>query len=252
MKNTLTTILLLTLLQFSIAAQQKYVLIVGVADYLNNKMDLRYSDDDAYRFYAYLKSTKGGSVPDENISILIDEAATKGNILKTMDKVFSRAGKQDILLFYFSGHGGEGYFCPYETSNDPKSLLLHEDIKKVFKKHKVKNKIVMGDACHAGSIYEGTNHSTPPQHATKTNVVLIMSSKYDQTSGESINMRQGIFSYYLLRGLQGKADINKDKYITLEELFAYLKANVMNYTKDKQTPFIEGKAPQNMIIGRLK
>ncbi|PIE86187.1 MAG: hypothetical protein CSA05_01925 [Bacteroidia bacterium] len=251
-KNTLTTILLLTLLQFSLVAQKKHVLIVGIADYLHDIPDLHYSDDDAYRFYAYMKSTKGGSVPDENIAILIDEAATRANILRTMDKIFSKAGKDDILLFYFSGHGGEGFFCPYETSNDPKSLLLHEDIKKVFKRHKVKNKIVLGDACHAGSIYEGTNHSTPSANAIKTNVVIIMSSKYDQTSQENPKLRQGTFSYYLLRGLQGKADANKDKYITLEELFPYIKANVMNFTQNRQTPFIEGKAPKNMIIGRLK
>lgn len=252
MKNTLILILLLTLLQFSISAQKKYVLIVGIADYLHDIPDLHYSDDDAYRFYAYMKSTKGGSVPDENISILVDESATRENILRTMDKIFSRAGENDILMFYFSGHGGDGFFCPYETSSDPASLLLHEDVKKVFKRHKVKNKIVIGDACYAGSIYEGTSHSAPSTEATQTNVVIMMSSKYDQMSQENPKLRQGTFSYYLLRGLQGKADANKDKYITLEELFPYIKANVMNFTQNRQTPFIEGKAPKNMIIGRLK
>lgn len=233
-------------------AQKKYVLIAGIADYLHNIPDLRYSDDDAYRFYAYMKSTKGGSVPDENIAILVDESATRANILKTMDDIFAKATKDDMLIFYFSGHGGEGFFCPYETSADPNSLLLHEDVKKVFKRHPAKYKIVFGDACHAGSIFEGTSHTLPGGTATKTNVVIMMSSKYSETSQENPKLRQGTFSYYLLKGLQGSADLNNDKDITLEELFPYIKANVLNFTGNQQTPFIEGKAPTNMIIGKLR
>ncbi len=234
-------------------SQRKYVVIVGVADYKNSKMDLRYSDDDAYRFYAYMKSTKGGSVPDNNIAILVDEAATKKNILNTMNKIYARASSSDMLVFYFSGHGGEGVFCPYETNSTYNSLLTHSDVKKVFKKYPTKYKIVFGDACHSGSIYDGTptnNHSSG--NTTNTNVVIMMSSKYNQTSQENPQIRQGAFSYYLLRGLQGKADRNKDKLITLEELFPYIKANVLNFTHNRQTPFIEGKASKTMVIGRLR
>ncbi len=252
MKSKILLILFVTLFLQQTNAQKKYVLIAGIADYLHDIPDLRYSDDDAYRFYAYMKSTKGGSVPDENIAILVDEAATRNNILRTMDKIFSKAGKNDMLIFYFSGHGGEGFFCPYETSQDPASLLLHEDIKKIFKRHPAKSKIVFGDACHAGSLFEGTSHTAPSGTGIKTNVVIIMSSKYSETSQENPKLRQGTFSYYLLRGLQGKADRNNDKYITLQELFPYIKANVLNFTHNRQTPFIEGKASKDMIIGELK
>jgi uncharacterized caspase-like protein len=176
-------------------AQKKYVMVVGVADYKNNNMDLRYSDDDAYRFYAYMKSTKGGSVPDENIVILVDEAATRKNILQTMNKVFAKAGRNDMLIFYFSGHGTKGAFCPYETSNDFNSLLSYDDIKKVFKKYPAKYKIVVGDACHSGSIYEGAPKGMLPI-SDSTNIVLIMSSKYSEVSEENQKIRQGAFSFY--------------------------------------------------------
>jgi len=252
MKTNVLLRLFVTLFSQQTNAQEKYVLVAGIADYKNDILDLRYSDDDAYRFYAYMKSTKGGSVPDYNISILVDEAATRENILRTMDKIFSKAGKNDMLIFYFSGHGGKGFFCPYETSQDPNSLLLHEDIKKVFKRHAAQYKIVFGDACHAGSIFEGTSNTAPSGSSINTNVVILMSSKYSEYSQENSQLRQGTFSYYLLRGLQGKADRNNDELITLEELFPYIKANILNFTQNKQTPFIEGKAPTDMIIGRLK
>ncbi len=252
MKTKLIIIIIILFLQQT-KAQQKFVVIAGIADYKDNRLDLRYSDDDAYRFYAYLKSTKGGSVQDENIRILIDEAATKKNILKTMDNIFAKASQNDMLIFSFSGHGIEGAFCPYETNSNYNSMLKHSDIKKMFKKYPAKYKIIFADACHSGSIYKKTNKGLKPVNKTnKTNIVIIMSSKYNEESEENPKIRQGAFSYYLLRGLQGKADRNNDKIITIKELFPYIKANVINFTNNRQTPFIEGKAPKNMIIGKLK
>jgi uncharacterized caspase-like protein len=65
-------------------------------------------------------------------------------------------------------------------------------------------------------------------------------------------MRQGAFAYYLIKGLKGSADRNENNIITLEELFPYVKANVMNFTNGKQTPFLEGNASRDMPIGILK
>ena len=231
---------------------EKYAVIIGVSDYENNRLDLRYCDDDAYRFYAYLQSKKGGSTPEKNISILIDEFATKKNILKMMDATFKQANKNDMLIFYFSGHGANGAFCPYNQNASNSSFLSHNEIKKIFKKYKTKYKICIADACHSGSIYsKNFKNKKTTKSNNDTNLVIIMSSESDEVSAENPKLRQGTFSYYLLRGLKGKADLNKDKVITLKELFPYIKANVLNFTNNKQTPFIEGKAPQNMPIGFL-
>ena len=113
----------------------KYAVIVGCADYQQADMDLRYSDDDAYRFYAYLKSCEGGGIPDENIAVLVDEAATKTNIINTMNSIFSKASANDMLIFFFTGHGAEGAFCPTDMTNEYSSLLLHDEVKAVFKKY---------------------------------------------------------------------------------------------------------------------
>src|SRR5512133_3334084 len=97
---------------------KKYAVVVGCADYQRSDLDLRYSDDDAYRFYAYLKSCEGGALPDENIAVLVDEAATKNNIINTMNTVFSRASADDMLIFFYTGHGAEGAFCPTDITDD--------------------------------------------------------------------------------------------------------------------------------------
>ncbi|MBK8502758.1 MAG: hypothetical protein IPL46_11355 [Saprospiraceae bacterium] len=61
-----------------------YALLVGVSRYEKFE-SLKYTDDDAYRVYAFLKSPEGGALADEQISILIDESATKRNIMRSLD-----------------------------------------------------------------------------------------------------------------------------------------------------------------------
>jgi uncharacterized caspase-like protein len=231
----------------------KYAVVVGCADYQHPDMDLRYSDDDAYRFYAYLKSCEGGGVPDENIAVLVDEAATKSNIINTMNSIFSKASADDMLIFFFTGHGAEGAFCPTDMTGEYSSLLLHDEVKAVFKKYPARYKICMADACFSGSIYTGTPTTAAPSYgSSETSVIIMMSSAPDETSQENPKMRQGAFAYYLIKGLKGSADRDKDNIITLEEIFPYVKANVMNFTNDRQTPFIEGSASRDMPIGILK
>lgn len=244
---------LLLVLSVTAFAQQKYAVVVGCSDYQVDGMDLRYSDDDAYRMFAYLKSVEGGSLPDDHISVLVDEAATKANILSTMNEVFSRASENDMLLFYFSGHGAEDAFCPIDMNDQYNSLLMHSEVKAVFRKYPARYKICMADACFSGSIYHGKPENTGTSaSAAETSVVIMMSSKHTETSQENPKIRQGAFTYYLLKGLKGSADRNSDNIITLEELFPYVKANVLNLTGNRQTPFIEGNASRTMPVGELR
>jgi len=255
MKHLLLSFITLFFISEIVIAQtpKKYAVVVGCADYQRSGLDLRYSDDDAYRFYAYLLSCSGGgAVENDNIACLIDEAATKENILNTMDNIFSKASANDMLIFYFSGHGTEGAFVPTDATNQFSSLISYEDIQTIFKKYPAKYKLCFGDACFSGNIFDGQ----PAQQSNNavnqtTNIVIMMSSKASETSQENPHIRQGTFSYYLLKGLKGAADRNDDKTITLEELFPYIKANVLNFTNNRQTPVIEGNAPPNMPIGKL-
>lgn len=250
--NALCLFCLLIINQLVAQDFNKFAVVVGCADYQKLDCDLRYSDDDAYRFYAYLKSCECGGVPDEHIAILVDEAATKANILNTMDRIFAKASADDMLIFFYTGHGAPGAFCPIDITNDPNTLLYHDEVKAIFKKYPAKYKICLADACFSGSIYQGAPAPSSPTGSSETSVVIMMSSAPEETSQEDPKMRQGAFAYYLIKGLKGSADRNSDSIITLEELFPYVKANVLNFTGNSQTPFIEGNAPRNMPIGVLK
>lgn len=233
---------------------KKFAVIVGVSDYRQSSANLNFADDDAYRFYAYLKSCDGGCVDDENMAVLVDEAATKENILNTMKKLFSQAGPDDMVIFFFSGHGSDGLFCPHDITSGGSNILSHDDIKAVFKSSRARSKVVLADACHSGSIASSSSGQSSGgiNNYKKSDVVIIMSSTARETSVENHKIRQGAFTYYLLKGLRGAADANHDRTITLEELFPYVKANVKNFTNNRQTPIIEGNASRRMVMGYIR
>lgn len=235
-----------------------WAVVIGVATY-NHMPVLRYTDDDAYRVYAFLKSPAGGALEDDQIRILIDEEATKKNIMTTMTDIFGKAGKNDLILLYFSGHGLKGSFLPYDFDGY-NNKLLHEEINTVLDRSKAKYKLAIADACHSGSLLAMRSTRLPSMLSnfyenlakSEPGTALIMSSKSDETSLESSGLRQGVFSHFLIRGLKGEADINNNKIISIEELYQFVFEKVRGYTGNQQSPVIQGDYDKNMPVSVRK
>jgi hypothetical protein len=236
--------------------------IIGVASY-KDMPTLRFTDDDAYRIYAFLKSPEGGAVADEQIKLLIDEAATRNNILNAMREVFYKAGPNDFVLLYFSGHGLPGAFLPIDY-NGTDNKIFHQEINDMLKKSPAKYKLCIADACHSGSMLtvRGVTTTTTTQSTiagfynqlaqAQAGTALIMSSKSEETSLEASGLRQGVFSHFLIRGLKGEADANHDKKVTIQELFDYVYNNVRSFTGNLQSPIIRGDYDHSMIISAIE
>ncbi len=235
-----------------------WAVIVGVGRY-TSMPSLKFTDDDAYRFYSFLKSPEGGALPDNQIAVLVDEDATRDNILKTMRQYFLKADANDVVLFYYSGHGIEGAFLPvdYDGYNNK---LRHEEVKKVFEESKAKHKLCIADACHSGTLNYGANLAAKgPAPVTlqryyqafedaSGGIALLMSSKAEELSLEDHGLRQGVFTYYVLQGLKGKADVNNDYLVTIKELYSFVYSKVREYTDNVQTPILTGDYDDEMPV----
>jgi hypothetical protein len=89
------------------------------------------------------------------------------------------------------------------------------------------------DSCYSGQIRTGeTLLASRPvvlmvdESAYPANFSVITASRYDQVASSSKDLNHGIFSYYLMKGLEGDADDNKDGTITLSKLQNYLAERV--------------------------
>ena len=252
-----------------------WAVIVGVARYENPKSRLNYSDDDAYKIYGFLKSPEGGALPEDRIALLVDEDATGEGIKQSLQSFSDKAGSQDILLFYFSGHGVPNALLAEDFASNNTGVISHKFIKQQLENSRAKHTYCIVDACHSGTfsvkssqgknMILSSNQKNPSVlnlessqafyttlQSQKKGSVSILSSKGKETSLEASGKRQGVFSYFLIRGLRGEADYNKDKIISVTELFDFTRKKVKSYTNDKQTPIITGDYSHAMPIAIVR
>lgn len=263
MRKLLFFLVLVILGDVAYSYDNTYAIVIGVADYKNFSAysgDLTYTVSDARKFAAFLQSKNGGSVPASNIFLLLDANASKANILAKARALFAKAKTNDRVIFYFSGHGDKGCFLPYDCGRDGSNMLYFSEIKSVFRYAKCNTKLLFADACFAGSMKSVKKEMASKvitheaKVASKMNIAVMMSCTGDETSMESGELKQGIFTYYLMQGLGGRANTDGSKYMTIQELFYYVyhkvraKAASIGHT---QTPVLFGNFDLRLVVGKI-
>lgn len=235
--NRTIIFILVFLASFALYAET-YVVCVGIGNYADPKVqNLAKTEADAKAMAEFYK--KG----TQNVITITGKYATKSQILKSLNNQFSRANSDDKIIFYFSGHGYPGGFCPYDMTKIEEGLKYSEVIS-IMQKSKAKNKFIFADACHSGAIRQNGSDIEPKVG----NVLLFLSSRGNEYSAESPFIANGYFTKHLLRGLGGGADVNKDKHITARELFNYVSESVKSQTNNRQHPVMWGKFDDNLTI----
>ena len=240
-----------------------YALVIGIKNYANlpAKAQLDYPERDAESIYTSLISAEGGQFPAENVHKLIGSDATLANITKELEVWLpSVTTDNDRVVVYFAGHGflygGKGYLAPYDVSpQDVKDSAYPMDrLGEVFgSKIKGKWKVLLTDSCHSGAI-------TPEEDRAQLNKTLLDLNKSLFSLTASRDREQsfegpkwegghGVFTYYVVKGLEGEADTNGDGKVTADELAEYVHTNVRQDTGARQNPTSErGSFDPNMIL----
>lgn len=232
-----TILVLLSLLMFlctPLCAQNIYLLSVGISDYEGSSNDLRLPVNDA-RAVSALYSKNGSAT----VEMLLDSDATGENIKKKMASLFSKAGKNDIVVLFFSGHGSHNGIAAYD------GIVSYESIRKLLSRCKSINKMVFIDSCFSGEI-RVSGHSN---RASKTqNVMFFLSSRSNEKSIEGAAMKNGLFTAFLERGLRGGADSDRNRTVTAKELYNFVSKGVKEASYDKQHPVMWGNFSNNMPV----
>lgn len=227
-------------------------LVVGISSYPNINR-LLYADDDAYSFAEYLTNQKICAKND--ITLLVDSAATKANFFKELRKLLDKSTNTDRVFIYFAGHGDvendieSGFLLTYncEPTNYPATdaidISMLEKFVGAFTKKNAKV-ILITDACRSGNLAGGMAGAKSTLTAINSgfqNVIKILSCQPNQLSQEKKypDGGHGVFTYHLIDGLSGLADKDNDQYISLRELDRYLD-EVGEETNQQQIPKTEG------------
>ncbi len=243
----------------------RVALIIGIEKY-DRSPDASFANLDAKYFYEYAR--KGFGISKSNIKLLVDEDANLIQSLATLNKWLPgkvKSGQTDLVIF-FAGHGlasnnGEELYLLSQDS-DPdllsRTALSRTELFAEIINLNPKSVTMFLDTCYSGVSREEETllASARPvriiadEQDTPNNFTIFSASQLDQISSGLSEAKHGIFSYYLMKGLEGKADINQDKKITNGELLAYMDENVSEKAAElgrEQNPSLTGD-PDKVLI----
>jgi streptogramin lyase len=227
-----------------------YILAIGVSKYKDKDLQLRFASKDATDFVEIMKLQKGLLFEDVIVKLLVDEQATKDNILDGLDWLERQTTSKDVAILFLAGHGlndraNNFYFLPVDVDIEhlKRTGVAFSDIKNTVSAISGKS-IVFVDACHSGNVFGGkravvdmtsiVNELT----SAESGVVVFASSTGKQFSFEDPAWGNGAFTKALIEGLKGKADLLGKGKITINMLQAYISERVKELTKGKQTPTV--------------
>jgi len=240
-------------------------IIIGIQNYkLIPKAE--YASQDAQDFYDYASRALG--IKQENIKLLLNDEADVSGIYKAFQNWLPlkvRKGKTDVYVFY-SGHGlpsADGkslYFLPVGADKDiiAKTAISQREIVDALKSAQPKSVTMFIDSCYSGQIRTGETLLasarpvvlTVQETAYPPDFTVITASASDQIASSSPDLKHGIFSYYLMKGLEGEADDKGDGTITVGKLQSYLAEHVPRFAltmSRKQEPQLTGDANRVLV-----
>ena len=249
-----------------------WAVVIGIDNYQKVR-HLKYATKDARAFYNHLIETI--RIPRENVFFLLNDQAHLYKIRSVLGTQLKRkAGKDDMVIIFFAGHGateedsmspdGDGlekYILPYdaELTNLYASALPMSEISKIFSRIYSERLIFIADACYSGASggrtigINGTRASISDAFMDRISRgkgrVIITASGANEVSSENDDLKHGVFTYYLLEGLRGKADVNKDGIITVDEVYNYVSIHVPKATGQTQHPVKKGSVEGQLVMG---
>ena len=256
--------------QPGVTIPRSYALVLGIANYKNlaAKDQLQFSERDAESIYSILISPEGGNFHAENVHKLSGPRATLANMRHELEEWLpATAHDGDRVLIYFAGHGfvfdGRGYLAPYDL--DPGNIAATgypmDTLGSVIgSRIKAKWKVLITDACHSGAITPEADRAAVSRGLLDLSsfesysLFSLTASRDRERSFESADWGggHGIFTYYVVKGLEGAADESHDGIVTADELAEYVRRNVREVTNGQQNPTSErGSFDPNMLLAYL-
>ena len=249
-----------------------WAVVIGIDEYPHVRQ-LKYAVNDAGIFYNHLVNRN--QIPAENVFLLLNQDATLTKIRSVLGTdLKNKAGKDDMVVIYFAGHGaterdaqspdGDGlekYLLPFDA--DLKDLyataLPMEELSRIFNRIRSERLIFIADACYSGAsggrtigmggMRASISEAFIDRIAGGKGRVIMTASGANEVSAEKDELQHGVFTYFLIEGLKGTADIDRDGLVTVDEAYNYVSKHVPAATAQEQHPVKKGTVEGRLILG---
>ena len=256
-----------------------YVISVGISQYKDEKINLRYASSDAMHFASMIneagKKLLNTDGHEHVFSYLLNTEPgntrwpAKSSIQKLIDTISYKASSDDILIIFFAGHGvlqpgQKNLFLltaeasGFDLAGIAKEVSISTDeLKEWLRKIKANKQLLILDACNSGQavseLHELIGKREVPadqQRALeslkdKTGTFILSASAPGQSAYETSLYGQGLLTYSLLAGVKLGTGLKNNRFIDVTKWFNFASDYVKLQAKEigaRQDPEILGTA----------
>jgi C-terminal peptidase prc len=261
-------------------AGEKYALLVGVRVYDKNELrSLQFTDADMEDLAAVLKEQ--GYRP-ENVVVMTQRHGAEDSrflpdaarIRKELRGLLRGRGPTDTVLVALSGHGvqfrgeAENFFCPADAKlSQPETLVSLAEVYRDLQASRAGFKFLLVDACRNDPQSDRSKSkdevalesvTRPQQKAPPGGVAALFSCSAGEKSWEDPTLRHGVFFHFVIDGLKGAADEDRDGKVDLDELVHYARKRVPDHVRAEfgadvqQLPELVGKTTGPVVLAEGK
>jgi len=263
-----------------VARPNLYAVVVGIDEYRNKSIALKYAASDATEFGDVLKKQATPLFDKVQVIVLSRPTETTRDVIrKILEQVAGEIKLDDVFIFFNASHGlieqVEGLEQYYLITSNvlllssdriAQSALSQTELINLIGAIPAQKKIIFLDTCHAGKAGKrlqlalleqrtrGLTESTAIKLLQRAVGSSVFAASLDSEAALEGYKGHGLFTYVLLEGMRGKADIKKDGYITVNNLKDYMEEEIITLSEKvfnrQQTPVIEAGA--NFPFGKVQ
>jgi len=243
----------------------RWAVLVGVNEYEDeaNYGRLRVCVKDVH---AIRKRLIAGGFDPARIRLLTDdtpELPTRDNILVALKAVADATDPDDLLLFYYSGHGDEDGGESYLVARNGKRLILSDTavrvsrVKEIVEEAPARAKVIILDACHSGADIGGKGPKPMSEEFIRRvfeqaeGLAILASCKQGQLSYEWRENERSAFTHFLLEALEGQADRDEKGFVTVQDANRHVANGVKLWASRRnlsQTPTLQYTVAGDIVL----
>jgi YD repeat-containing protein len=253
-----------------IKVKDLHVLAIGIDDYTNDDLDLTNASKDVQSLVTMLEGQKGRMFSEVKTKVISNQEATKANIEDAIRQIKGKAAKDDLVLIYFSGHGAESggsfYLKPTDVKSDPSEMEISsidnrwvmEEISRYsaptlyFLDASYPTKSDAGAATIGSANMDAVQNDFGKVIDNDDEIRIFVSSTSAKQKSNVGADKGSLFTVAMLEGLDGKADLNSNGLVTVEELGDYVSEKVLGQTSWKQKPTLVKRGIGMVPLAKVK
>ncbi|NNF41223.1 MAG: caspase family protein, partial [Woeseiaceae bacterium] len=221
-----------------------YLLVIGINEYDNPAIALKYAVPDAELFARTLQDRTAGLFGTRKLLLLTTKQQTTKTAIRQAFQSLQDISPNDLFVFYVASHGiiDEARYHMI-TSNVgvlssrgiQREALAQDELRDLIASIPSTKKVVVLDTCHSGALGASLQEALMTRGLTEVTAMKVLSRAVGSTILSASTSQQqalegykghGLFTYVLAEGLNGKADHDRDGFIKTLEIANYVEDEV--------------------------